>query len=237
MLTGMGENDPFAVSRRTKGTPVSRRPLDRVLMLAASCISFKFSDDRRIPLASSGTVAVAMLGFVLAYLITGSGVERRLRAAPVAEGTACVKPDARCRSPSSVVCRQVRRFGRACQMPESLSAAQEWTTFPAFGPASSIIIPLAPVFRGQWRKRGTRRNAATRPASGHGSIWCASTAWQQGVIGSSMSPRPGKFFVREPGHRKLDVHFACFRRASSMIQKEITTQRPMSFRNPFHDRG
>ncbi len=45
---------------------------------------------------------------------------------PAAEGAACVRPvasppvrrpDARCRGPSSVVCRQVRRFGRACRMP------------------------------------------------------------------------------------------------------------------------
>ena len=79
MLTGMEENDPFAVSRRAKGT-LSRRAFDRVLMLAVSRISFEFSDDRRIPFASGGTVAAAMLGFVLACLSTSSGVgERRCR--------------------------------------------------------------------------------------------------------------------------------------------------------------
>ena len=106
-----------------------------------------------------------------------------------------------------------------------------------FGSASSIIIPLAPVFRGQWRKRGTLRNAATRPASGRGSIWRASTAWRPGTNGGTMPPRPGQFFEREPGHRKLDVRFACFRRASSMIRKEIATRSSTTPRSLFHGRG
>ena len=107
-----------------------------------------------------------------------AGVERRLRACalrrrdgvcgrpplwpagdPAAKGAACVRPavsppvrrpDARCRGPSSVVCRQVRRFGRACRMPESMAEA------------------------------GTLRNAATQPASGCGSIWRASHGLEAG---------------------------------------------------------
>ena len=54
---------------------------------------------------------------------------------------------------------------------------------------------------------GRLRSAATRPTSGRGSIWRASTAWRPDANGGSMPPRPGQLFEREPGRRKLDVHF------------------------------
>ena len=81
--------------------------------------------------------------------------------------------------------------------------------------------------------------AECRHAAGErrGSIWRASTAWRPGTNGGSMPPRPGQFFEREPGHRKLDVRFACFRRASSMIRKEIATRSSTTPRSPFHGRG
>ena len=165
---------------------------------------------------------------------------------PVAEGAACVRPgvsppvrrpDARCRNPSSVVCRSFRCFGQAGHVPESLPAARERATFALSNSASSILIPLAPIMRGQRRKRGTRRNAATRPASGRGSIWRTSTAWRPGTIGGSMPPRPGQFFERELSHRKFVVHFACFRRTLSMIPQEIATRRARPPRSPFHGQG
>ena len=44
-------------------------------------------------------------------------------------------------------------------------------------------------------------------------------------------------FKRKRSHRKLDIHFARFRRESSMVPQEIATLRPSPPRNPFHDRG
>ena len=81
---------------------------------------------------------------------------------------------------------------------------------------------------------GRRQQQAKARASGAGQFGMRP---RQGTIGGSKPPRPEQFFERELGHRKLDVHFVCFRRASSMIPKEIATQSAKMLRNPFHRRG
>ena len=57
------------------------------------------------------------------------------------------------------------------------------------------------------------------------------------ILQDQFAATSGTVFERELGHLKLDVHFACFRHASSVIPKEIATRSARTLWNPFHGRG
>ena len=114
-----------------------------------------------------------------------AGAERRLRAFalrnrdgvrgrppfwpagdPVAQSVACVRPtvsppvrrpDVRGCSPSSVVGRQFRRFGRACQAPTSKPAARGWTAFMGSGCSSALSGRRGAAKSVSWSGAGGQR--------------------------------------------------------------------------------
>ena len=90
--------------------------------------------------------------------------------------------------------------------------------------------------RSRWWKRRTLKNAATPPGERARVDLVCVRGLAAGYKRSLILPRPGQFFVHELDHRKLDGRFACIRRTSSIVRKEIVTRSATTPRNPFHSR-
>ena len=67
--------------------------------------------------------------------------------------------------------------------------------------------------------------------------WCSAPVFRGQRRKRGNAAASGTVLKRELSHRKSDFRFARFRRASSMIRKEITARSARMPHNPFHGRG